>query len=100
MLEVKRKPRHPGELIQRQYLEPLGMTIAELAAILGVSLEELAQIVAGTAGVTPEVALRLGVALQTTPDLWLNLQQGYDLWWAANRSQDWKKIQPIAQLGG
>jgi plasmid maintenance system antidote protein VapI len=46
------------------------------------------------------VALRLGVALQTTPDLWLNLQQGYDLWWAANRSQDWKKVQPIAQLGG
>ena len=91
MLEVQRKPRHPGELIQRQYLEPLWMTIAELVAILGVSREGLAQIVAGTEGVTPEVALRLGVALQTTPDLWLNLQQGYDLWWAVNRSQDWKK---------
>jgi antitoxin HigA-1 len=41
------------------------------------------------------MALRLATALQTTPELWLNLQQKYDLWCAANESESWKDIAPI-----
>jgi addiction module HigA family antidote len=91
----KRKPRHPGGLIKRQYLEPLNMTISELAEVLGVSRKTVSEIVNEQAGITPNMALRLSRAFGTTPELWLNLQQKYDLWCAANESETWKEISPI-----
>jgi antitoxin HigA-1 len=92
---AKRKPRHPGELIKRQYLEPLNITITNFADILNVSRKTVSEIVNEQASVTPNMALRLSTALQTSPELWLNLQQKYDLWCAANESESWKDIAPI-----
>lgn len=92
---TKRKPRHPGGLIKRQYLEPLEMTITELAEILDVSRKTVSEIVNEQASITPNMALRLATAFQTTPELWLNLQQKYDLWCAAHESDNWKQISPI-----
>ena len=92
---TKRKPRHPGGLIKRQYLEPLNMTITQLGEILNVSRKTASEIVNEQASVTPNMALRLATAFQTTPELWLNLQQKYDLWCAANESDAWKKVSPI-----
>ncbi|MEC4817010.1 MAG: HigA family addiction module antitoxin [Scytonema sp. PMC 1069.18] len=92
---TKRKPRHPGGLIKRQYLEPLNLTITELAEILGVSRKTVSEIVNEQAAITPNMALRLSVAFQTTPELWLNLQQKHDLWCAANESETWRDIHPI-----
>lgn len=91
----KRKPRHPGALIKRQYLEPLNITITDLAETLAVSRKTLSEIVNEQASVTPNMALRLAAAFQTTPELWLNLQQKYDLWCAAQESETWKQILPI-----
>jgi addiction module HigA family antidote len=92
---TKRKPRHPGGLIKRQYLEPLNMSITQLAEILQVSRKTMSEIVNEQASITPSMALRLSTAFQTSPELWLNLQQKYDLWRAANESEVWKKISPI-----
>ncbi|HEY9799218.1 MAG TPA: HigA family addiction module antitoxin [Leptolyngbyaceae cyanobacterium] len=92
---TKRKPRHPGGLIKRQYLEPLNITITDFADIIGVSRKTMSEIVNERASVTPDMALRLSTALQTTPELWLNLQQKYDLWCAANESESWKEVTPI-----
>ena len=92
---TKRKPRHPGGLIKRQYLEALNITITDFADILNVSRKTVSEIVNEQASVTPNMALRLATALQTTPELWLNLQQKYDLWCAANESESWKDIAPI-----
>ncbi|MEH1933234.1 MAG: HigA family addiction module antitoxin [Nostoc sp.] len=92
---TKRKPRHPGGLIKRQYLEPLNITITDFADSLNVSRKTVSEIVNEQASVTPNMALRLATALQTTPELWLNLQQKYDLWCAANESESWKDIVPI-----
>ncbi|MBE8998243.1 HigA family addiction module antidote protein [Nostoc sp. LEGE 12447] len=92
---TKRKPRHPGALIKRQYLEPLKMTNTQLAEILDVSRKTVSEIVNEQAGVSPTMALRLAIAFQTTPELWLNLQQNYDLWIAAQESESLKKISPI-----
>ncbi len=92
---TKRKPRHPGALIKRQYLEPLEMTNTQLAEILGVSRKTISEIVNEQAGVSPSMALRLAKAFQTTPELWLNLQQKYDLWNAAQESEILNKISPI-----
>ena len=66
-----------------------------LSEMLGVSRKAVSAIVNGHKSVTPDMALRLSRAFDTTADLWLNLQKNYDLWQAANRSQEWKKVKRI-----
>jgi addiction module HigA family antidote len=92
----KRPPTHPGGILRRQYLEPLSLTISELANTLGVSRKTLSKIVNEHGSITPDMALRLSKAFKTTPELWLNLQQNYDLWQASHNSDDWKMIDAIA----
>jgi len=92
----KRPPTHPGGILRRQYIEPLSLTISELANMLGVSRKTLSKIVNEHGSITPDMALRLSKAFKTTPELWLNLQQNYDLWQASHTSDDWKTIEAIA----
>ncbi len=92
----KRPPTHPGGILKRHYLEPLSLTISELAKILGVSRKTLSKIINEHGSITPEMALRLSKALNTTPELWLNLQQNYDLWHVSQESNDWKMVEAIA----
>ena len=92
----KRPPTHPGGILRRQYIEPLSLTISELANTLGVSRKTLSKIVNEHGSITPDMALRLSKAFKTTPELWLNLQQNYDLWQASHNSDDWKLIDAIA----
>jgi len=91
-----RIPAHPGGILKRQYMEPLTLTISELAGNLGVSRKTLSKIVNERGDVTPDMALRLSKAFNTTPELWLNLQRNYDLWKAAHKSSDWKLVEAIA----
>ncbi len=92
----KRPPTHPGGIIRRQYIESLSLTISELASTLGVSRKTLSKIVNENGSITPDMALRLSKAFNTTPELWLTLQQNYDLWQASHSSDDWKTIEAIA----
>jgi len=92
----KRIPTHPGGILKRQNMEPLSLTVSELAGTLGVSRKTLSKIVNERGDVTPDMALRLSKAFNTTPELWLNLQQNYDLWEAAHKSSDWKLVEAIA----
>ena len=96
MRNRKRRPTHPGGILRRQYIEPLSLTISELADTLGVSRKTLSKIVNEHGAITPDMALRLSKAFKTTPELWLNLQQNYDLWQASHTSDDWKTIEVIA----
>lgn len=89
------KPSHPGEILKYDYLEPLGLTITRLAKVLNVSRKAVSSIVNERKGVTPEMALRLSRAFNTTPGLWLNLQKNYDLWRAAHSSSDWRAVEPV-----
>ena len=97
MLTVNRPPTHPGEILKYDYLEPLNLSVTKLADILGVSRKALSSIVNGRKSVTPEMALRLSRAFNTTPELWLNLQKNYDLWHTAQEVTDWQDIQPVYQ---
>ena len=97
MFTLTREPTHPGEIIKYDYLEPLDLSITRLAHILGVSRKAISAIVNERKSVTPEMALRLSRAFNTTPGLWLNLQRNYDLWYAAQKSADWQKIEPVYQ---
>ncbi len=92
----KRPPTHPGGILKRHYLEPLGLTISEFSLKLGVSRKTLSKITNEHGSVTPDMALQLSKALDTTPELWLNLQQNYDLWYASKKSIEWKNVEKIA----
>ncbi len=92
---MKRKPTHPGIIIKKDYLEPLAISIKDMAGILGVSRKTLSKIINERGAVTPDMALRLSRAFNTTPDLWLNLQKNYDLWNAEFGSKEWQTVKPV-----
>jgi len=92
MRERTRPPTHPGAILKQHYLEPLHLGVAQAALALGVSRKTLSKILNERGAVTPDMALRLARAFQTTPELWLNLQWTYDLWHAANSSDTWRDV--------
>ena len=73
-------PPHPGEIIKELCLEPLGITVTKAAEALGVSRKTLSAILNGHAGISPEMAIRLSIAFDTSAESWLNQQTQYDLW--------------------
>lgn len=95
-MKQQRSPSHPGGILKRLYLEPLNLTIVDLARALKVSRKTVSKIVNQAGGITPEMALRLSIAFGTTPQLWLNLQQNYDLWIAEHKSKGLKGVQKLA----
>ena len=96
MRERKRCPHHPGYILKTLYLQPLSLTITELAKILNVSRKAISAIANERKAIMPEMALRLAQAFpNTTPESWLTLQRNYDLWRAAHASSDWKMVHAI-----
>jgi addiction module HigA family antidote len=77
-------------------MDPLSLTVSDLAGTLGVSRKTLSKIVNERGDVTPDMALRLSMAFSTTPELWINIQRNYDLWEASHKSNDWKLVEAIA----
>jgi len=96
MRKMIRQPTHPGKIIKEDYLAPLSITIKDLAELLGVSRKTLSKIINERGAITPDMALRLSRAFDTTPDFWLNLQKNYDLWQAETASKEWQKVKPIS----
>ncbi len=72
-------PIHPGEVLQAEFLEPLGLTQYRLAKSLQVPARRINQIVHGTRAVSADTALRLARFFGTSDRFWLNLQAAYDL---------------------
>ena len=77
-----RKPTHPGAILRLDVLPAIGEPVMTVAKKLGVTRQHLHKILAETAPVTPEMAVRLGKFCGNGPGLWLRLQQAYDLWHA------------------
>ena len=99
MRRRKRQPSHPGAILKAHHLEPLGLSITEAAEHLGVSRKTLSKILNERGAVTPKMALRLSRGFGTTPQLWLNLQQSYDLW-EAERESGWRQVRAIEAHAG
>lgn len=95
MGKVKRKPTHPGNILKEDYLIPLEISVTEMAMKLGISRKTLSKILNEKGSITPDMALRLARAFDTTPDLWLNLQKNFDLWTAEHASSDWKRVRQL-----
>lgn len=81
------KPAHPGEVLRELYLEPLQLTVTDTAKALGVTRKTFSELLNGHSGISPQMALRLSKAFNTTPELWINMQSHYDLWKARRRTR-------------
>ena len=94
---LKRPPVHPGEILREDVLKSLHLTVSDAARRLGVSRQQLHRILASTHPITIEMALRIGKFAGNGPELWLRMQQAYDLWHAENRMTDeLSKIKTVA----
>jgi len=78
-------PPHPGKILREEFLDPLGVTVTDAAKALGISRKSLSALLNGRAGVSPEMAIRLSIALDTTSERWLEHQMRYDLWHAEQK---------------
>lgn len=80
MILISRRPTHPGAMLREEFLPDFGLSVAQLAQRLHVSRQTVNELVRERRAVSPEMALRLGRLFGTTPQYWLNLQHGVDLW--------------------
>lgn len=71
--------RHPGAVLWADYLEPLGVSVTDAADILGVSRKTLSALLNGRQGVSPDMSIRLSIALNTSPEFWAAKQLDYDM---------------------
>ncbi len=69
-------------------MEPLGISVTDTAKALGVSRKTLSAIINGRSGISPEMAIRLSIAFDTSAESWLNQQSQYDLWHAEQHRKD------------
>lgn len=81
-------PPHPGGIVRRQCIEPLGLTVPRAAEGLGVTRQALSEVLSGHAGVSVDMAIRLSKAFGSTPETWLGMQMAYDLWQPRDRARD------------
>lgn len=96
MLPKKRPPTHPGQMLLKEFLEPMGITQVELARHLKWPYARLNEIINGKRGVSADTALALGESFQTGPEFWLNLQRDWDIWHARQRRVTYS---PLAKVG-
>ena len=78
-------PPHPGSVIRRQCLDPLGLTVTDAAKGLGVSRNTLSMLLNGRLGISSEMAIRLSRSFGGAPESWLQQQMQYDLRHAQRR---------------
>ena len=86
-MKRERLPTTPGEILKKGYLTPLNLTQRQVADNLGVDIKVINRIANGRTSVTPEMAIKLGAAFDTTPEFWLNAQIAVDLYHAQKTSR-------------
>jgi antitoxin HigA-1 len=79
MLPSNRIATHPGQILRQEFLEPLGLTQAELARALAIPLNRVNELVRGKRGITPKTALLLAGYFKNSAEFWMNLQTAHDL---------------------
>ena len=100
MQPKNRPPTHPGMMLLKEFLEPMGITQLELARHLGWTYARLNEIVNGKRGITADSALAIGDALGTGPEFWITLQTDWNLWNSQKQHQKiplLKKASKMAQ---
>ena len=88
MYSLERLPTHPGEVLREEFLKPLNLTQSFLASKLHTSFRAINELINEKRGITIEMALKLSKYFGTTPELWLNLQNQYDLYKVSNKKKN------------
>ncbi|MDP6589891.1 MAG: HigA family addiction module antitoxin [Alphaproteobacteria bacterium] len=83
-------PPHPGGIVRRECLEPLGLSVTKAARALGVTRQALSELVNGKSGISIDMSIRLSKAFGSTPETWLGMQMAHDLWRARGRASEIK----------
>jgi addiction module HigA family antidote len=91
----KRKPAHPGEILYEDVIKPLGLTVTEAAKRLGVTRKTLSTLLNCKASLSPEMAVRIAKATNTSPESWLYMQAKLDLWIASKKPP---KVQELKEV--
>ena len=90
-------PPHPGKVLKELYIEGLDLKIVNAARALDISRQNLSLIVNGHVGISPDMALRLGKAFNTEPEMWVNMQKNYDMWHARRSAKQMlRKVKELA----
>ena len=94
-------PVHPGEILQKEFLEPMGISQNRLAMALHVPARRINEIVLGRRGITADTALRLARYFRVSPQFWLGLQMDYELDLAEDAAKDRirQEVQPMQATG-
>jgi addiction module HigA family antidote len=96
MMTKKLAPLHPGEVLRKEFLTPLNMSAGALARACGVPRTRIERIASEQIGVTADTALRLAKVFGTSPELWLNLQNDFDVQTAKREiGKELEKIDPV-----
>ena len=96
-IPTHREPTHPGAMLWRHYLQPLGLTVPQFAAAVELTEEQARELVNGKERVTAGIACRLAKYIGTSPDFWLNGQRRWDLYHAQRaEAAALERIQPLA----
>lgn len=87
---------HPGDILKTEFMEPLGITPYRLAKELHISAPRMNDVVRGKRSITADTAIRLGRFFGTSPQMWLNLQNDYDLRLAS--SKEHREVKPLHKV--
>ena len=87
-------PPHPGKLVRRALIEGAKLSVTDAAKALNVGRVTLSKLLNEKAGISPEMAVRLSLALNTSSEMWVNMQAMYDLW-QAEKNRKKLHIKPI-----
>ena len=91
-----REPTHPGEMLRKEFLTPMGITQQQLADAIHVPFQRINELVNGKRGVTPSTSLRLARFFGVSEDFWMNLQVRWDLYRMRKKEQEiLEKIKPV-----
>ena len=97
MFTIEREPTPPGEILAEEFLKPMNLTQKQLADHLGYDVKVINRIVNNRTSITAEMAVKLGFALGTSPEFWLNAQQAVNIYRAKRKVQD--VPDPLIQVG-
>lgn len=96
-MNPQRMPTHPGAVLREDILPAMEISVTELARSLRMSRQSLHRILAEEQPITPATALKLARLLNTSPEMWLNMQRDRDLWEQQRTlEKELKGIKPIA----
>jgi addiction module HigA family antidote len=98
MLTTKRKPVTVGEILMTEFMEPMNLTQAKLAAAMGVQRKHVNELCNNRRNVTAATALILARVFGNSPDFWLNVQRRSDLWEAMHSPRERKRIERAKPL--